>query len=115
MSTSGGSRSGRHGLGAAVRALRSQPRHDIGNFLIAHRMTGYVAAPVRCVEVRPPGNHDGSEALVGKETQVGMMNDGAGFLSTAAIGAVACSTVCCICGLSACRVACRLSCVGRSN
>src|SRR5580704_17627834 len=46
------------------RTPRCQPGNYIYDFLIGHRMSGSVPAPVGCAQFRPAGDHDRAQFLI---------------------------------------------------
>src|SRR5262245_31814853 len=52
------------GLPGVLEPSRGQPGHDVGDLLIAHRLTGHVAAPVGRSEVGAARDDDRAQALV---------------------------------------------------
>src|SRR5712692_12643 len=63
-------------LARVDRALRCQPRNDVGNLLVRQWLRS-IGAPIRHSLVRLPGNRNTAQRLIADQREIGPVDDGA--------------------------------------
>src|SRR5262245_4434072 len=79
----------RVGLAGKLRAMRQEPRHDVGDLLRREWAPGNIAAPIGMAELRPAGDEERAQPLGADQREIGTVDDGARLRPAGAVGAVA--------------------------
>src|SRR3989442_7763894 len=76
-------------LPRVLHAARGEPRNDIGDFLVRHRLAWHISAPVGRPQFRTAGDDDRAQALIAHERQKRIIGNGAALWAAPASRAVA--------------------------